>query len=467
MKKLFFLIFTLIGLGCADKSSTSNVPTSWYQLQEDMSAPYSQSESTLKLTNTVDTIFKANSNALESGLSGEFAPYNFSNEQKPKDWVPWRAEVFTTDLSVTVGGLLGVLATKGTATVRAYWRKQYPKPQASTNFFNPDDKKESEGAILISEESTPAQINKQIDSVVNLAVRANKIPDSPYLRPELAKLAEEFQALAFSLNSTNTDLPWWVQRFRVDFSVDASGHVHPNVTVGGEVRFRFEWHRIKRKNSTPLKVVANHPSSFINQAELQSFVRNMAEDLEQAFSWMPDMDFQAHTVRMGIGISAKGKFGVVKGGAGIVGQIYFTRDVKRPVKYPKPVTKLVAENDSPIYLIEQNPSESHLDFAKKSGVPFELAVLSHEGEGFVDPIKEAVYKLNRTAFRNGLKRAAKITKFFAERAVKQSETKIDEKGKWKIFELRTAFDASVGGELSMATLTGNATAQIAFFNQKF
>lgn len=458
--KSLFIIITILIVQYSPNAWSANTPKAWYVLPEEegKSLESDQIIDTRVLENAIDSIFMGNSQALEAGLVGRSTEPQVGLLRKPSDWVPWRAEVFTTDLSLSVGGLLGALMTKGTSTVRAYWRKQHPNQ--GTLQYETEEKSENDTLVRFSRENSNSDIKNQIESVIGLAIRAKKVVDSPTLRTELLKAAEDFQELTYSLSQVEGDLPWWVQRFRVDFSVDGSGHVHPNVTVGGEVRFRFEWHRIKKKSESTK--VATHLSSRrnFNQDALVKFVRDTAEDLEYAFSDMQKFAFQAHTVRMGVGISAKGEIGVVKGSAGVVGQIYFTRDVKRPKKNPKPSLSLIAEN-SDLSLIEYNPPQNHIEFAKSHGSKLEINLIKSNHFISSDPITEVVYKVNRNNFRNGLKRAAKISEFFAKRASTQKREG------WKIFELRTAFDASVSGELPLATIVGSVTAQIAFFNQKF
>ena len=462
MKNLFLICLVLM-IQSSQALASPNTPESWYRLPESNSGQepnrLTESEDTTQLEKTVDAVFRANQQALEGGISAnDSVTSSFFAEKKPKDWVPWRAEIFTTDLSLSVGGLLGALFAKGTATVRAYWRKQYPANPAES-VVNLDDKESSEGVIRFSEESTDIDIRNQIESVIAVAVKAKKVEDTPVLRHELFKVAGDFQNLASGLNETSQDLPWWVSRFRLDFNVDASGHVHPNVTVGGEVRFRFEWHRIKRKSPSPAFVAKKRlASEILNQPVLATFVRGISEDLDLAFSHMPEHDFQAYTFRVGIGLTVKGEIGVIKGSAGVVGQIYFLRDVKRPKQNPKPA---FVSTEQPLLIIERNPSSQNLSFAKSKKIKFELNSIPNSGANFVDPISEVVYKASRDQFRKGLKKAAKITTFFTDRAAKQKATG------WKIFELRTAFDSSVTGELSMASIVGSVTAQVAFYNQKF
>lgn len=461
------ILYIVIFLSSSLSSADSNTPASWYKLPEQnfeqgkgFIETAEENESTEKLEKVVDAVFHADQKAVESGVEGKtFDASNFS--KKPQDWTPWRAEMFMTDLSLSVGGLLGALMTKGTATVRAYWRKQYPAQSQGIPLSDESDS--SEGSINVTDVSTTTDVTHQIDTVISAAVRAKKVQDTPLLRAELLNAAKDFQNLAYSLNQTNPDLPWWVQRFRVDFAIDGSGHVNPAVTVGGEVRFRFEWHRIKRKAQErhfANVVTSGHPiSGVLDQKQLNTFVKNMSEDLDQAFTNMNNFDFVAHTARMGIGVSAKGNIGVVKGSTGVVGQIYFTRDIKRPVKNPKPIATTTHDE---LLMIQREPTSQEINFADLKHINYEINSLKHSGNQLTsNPITEAVYKVNRENFRNGLKKAAKVSEFFARRAAKQKSAG------WKIYELRTAFDGSISGELTMATLQGAVTAQLNFFNKNF
>jgi len=267
--------------------------------------------------------------------------------------------------------------------------------------------------------------------------------------------AQEFQSVASVIPSTDPTLPWWVSRFRLDLTIDASGKVAPMGSVGGEVRFRFEWHRMMKHHHAQPQVQPLTARQATIKSSLAEFVTATAYDLDHSFDEISHLGFKAHTMRMGIGISAKGNVGIAKGSAGIVGQIYFTRNVERPKVRPQSIDD--DELDHPILMIERRPMMQHVLFAQQNQIPVKLNSASEN-----NPIKEAVYQVDRKAFRKGLKKAANIGQFFAERASKNSQS-----SGWKIYELRTSFDASISGELDLVTLAGAVTAQIAFFNENF
>lgn len=456
-------------------------------------------ESNKALNQSIENIFTANALALEEGdLKAQSMMFQLSplkaplpttkpNNDKPKDWVPWRAEYFMTDLSLTGSGLIGMLAFKGTSTVRAFWRRQGPAP-GSTDFNKTASDKHSENTstppeavddasanaeptIMVTDSSTPQELVKQLEPAINAAVATGKIKDTPVLRKNLLEAAKDFQMIATSIPNTDEDLPWWVSRFRLDFMIDAAGRVEPVGMVGGEVRFRFEWHRIQRVTSTAASFSAQKTIVPLDLSEKQSklreslkdFVLTTAQDINAAFAEHTVFGFKAHQVRMGIGISVKGNIGLIKGSAGVVGQIYFTRHTERPKLYPIPEKEKIyahtlsqAHPSTPLLIIEKKPTPEHLRFATQNKMLLETSEPDDEG-GF----GEAIYRLERDRFLKGLQKAAMISAYFAKRAT-QSQFK-----NWKVYELRSAFDASISGGFDLVTIVGSATAQVSMFNTNF
>lgn len=461
------LIALMLTVSCAKKPEAlmpNSVPKFWYNSDTDNTIPGDEEKvvdpvETKALAQTIDTILNENASALEEGdaeiqnLSTEVAQ---NNEGKPKDWVPWRAEYFMTDLSLSGSGLIGALTSKGTSTVRAYWRRQGPVQKDNKNLEPNASSEEStslDPVVVVQYDSSAEQMLQQLNPAVNAAVLTGKIKDTPEFRKNLLQAAQDFQTIALSIPQSTEELPWWVSRFRLDFSVDAAGKVEP-VVIGSEVRFRFEWHRIHKLKPINLPLEAFTERQLNIRKSLQEFIVGTAHDLGNAFESHEKAGFKAHQMRIGLGVSAKGDIGVVKGSAGIVGQIYFTRNVNRPIV--RPHSFMSTEKENPILVIERNPTPAHLHFAVKNKIAFETSS-TKSSNGFA----EVIYKLDRQKFRKGITKAAKIGLFFAERAAKTHFKS------WKIYELRTAFDASVSGSLDLVTLAGSATAQISFFNQKF
>lgn len=464
-------IAALLLASCSEQGLQKNspsVPTHWYDSTQQgpvSSREHAQDdfdpEKNLALTDSVDALFAANAEALEAGdqeaqsfLSPLMVDTN-DKKNKPKDWVPWRAEYFMTDLSLTASGMLGVLALKGTTTVRAFWRRQGPVQPKLNELENPIEETlaHQDPIIEIEPYDSDAQIMKQLEPAIRAAVATKKVQDTPDLRNNLLKAAHEFQTIASAIPANKEDLPWWVSRFRVDILLDAAGRVEPVGLVGGEVRFRFEWHRLRRtQKAMPRLMLASERSEKIRDS-LSRFITATAQDLEVAFSDHENYGFKAHQMRMGIGITAKGNIGVVKGAASIVGQIYFTRHVERPIVRPR--TLELNNSEEPIEFIDRNPKANELAWAQQNGISYEMQPKAAKD------FTEVVYKIERKKFRQGLIKTAKIGGFFAKRASRVKP------GSWRIYELRTAFDASIGGTFDLVTLAGTGTAQISMWNEKF
>lgn len=468
MKNLILLAYSIALITACAKEPVAvrpnSVPESWHASDKAPQTENDEIEDPQKLEQlgqTIDTILTANSEALEAGddeAQAFLSPMILSPstaEEKPKDWVPWRAEYFMTDFSITASGLIGVLTLRGTSTTRAYWRRQGPPEKKAPESLQADDgNPNQEPVIVVQDDTSSKEMVKQLEPAIHAAVATGKIKDTPDLRKNLLQAAQEFQAIASAIPSSNEDLPWWVSRFRLDFSVDAAGRVEPVGMVGGEVRFRFEWHRIRRTHKTEVPMVAITERQLAIRKSLQEFVTATAVDLNDAFESHNELGFKAHQMRVGLGISVRGNIGMVRGTAGLVGQIYFSRNVERPKVRP-PAIKM-ALSDNPILIIERNPSADTVNFALKNNIKVETT--PGKDSGIFD---EAVYKMDRKAYRKGIFKAARIGKFFANRA-----SKVQFKS-WKIYELRTAFDASLSGGLDIVTLAGTGTAQISFFNQNF
>ncbi len=445
----------------------NQVPTSWYD--SDSKNKNTNNEINPELARSVDAIFKANAAALDAGtadvkvaLSPLRAAPTTPSGNKPKDWVPWRAEYFMTDLSLTGSGLIGVLAFKGTATVEAYWRKQGPaENKTKTMELTPDTEEKSNDlpVVMVQEDSTPELMVKQLEPVISAAVVTGKVKDTPEMRKNLLSAARDFHAIASSIPSNVNDLPWWVSRFRLDFTIDAAGRVEPVGMVGGEARFRFEWFRVAKSNSAknPQPTTPSAPTNERQEKLVKSMkdlILAIALDLNEALVDQSAFGFKAHQMRLALGISFKGMLGLVKGAAGVSGHIYLSRDVKKPTIRPR-IMNLIPQ-DVPLYIIERNPTKDHINFAKQNNLLFD-ANLDDTDNRF----EEAVYKFSREKFRYGLQKTAEVGKFFAERAAKA------ESNSWKVYELKLGLDASISGVLDLITIAGTASGQMAFYNQNF
>ncbi|MBI3543661.1 MAG: hypothetical protein HY075_10355 [Deltaproteobacteria bacterium] len=425
-----------------------NAPESWYVLPEDQVAVnglVSESDEAKKTEQAgalVDNIFAADGQALDG------VPQSVENAStdptRPKDWAPWHMEYFMTDLAISTSGTLGVLAWKGTPSVQVFWRRQNEPGRKKPDPVVIEPKPAGVvSELAVSTEATPRELSLQLEPAVKAIMASGKVSDESALRRNLAAAAQDFQSLV-SVIEKDSGSAWWVSRFRLDVTIDASGKVYPFLTLGAETRFRFDWFRLKSAHPVVARPSAG-PEVARLQSNLEKFVRETATDLE-AVSSDPKLEqggFKAFQFRVGVGASAKGDVGIVKATASMMGQIYFARDVKKPlVNPPRPASGYVN-------LIEDCVSQRHLQFASDNGIAADSS------------FDQVVYKIDRARFRNGVAKALGMGGFFARRASNATSKH------WKIFEMRPAFDLSLTGSLGVVTVGGLASVEICFYNQNF
>ncbi|MGZ3742984.1 MAG: hypothetical protein ACXWRA_03905 [Pseudobdellovibrionaceae bacterium] len=466
IKKIVPLLLISSNL-CFAHSQESVVPPSWYQYPEDSS----------KSTLTTNNFFEEGGDTILSSLLKKIFSVNVSlldqiakepPQQLPpspspmNDYTPWHLEFATTELSLSASGGIGVLSAKGTPTIQAYWRKQnkISKEKSTTPIL--EEKSSNPG--LIAMDFDPGQDEKavlqSIEPMAKAALATGKIKNETVFRSELQKTAKEFYYLTNNLN-VSPGSAWWLSSFRFDLLVDGSGRIiaNPLLSVGGEVRLRFDFKRIKnQKPVPPVNLPPHSPTILSNNLEnlrkdMQGFIASMAKDLEIGFA---DGDktkgLQAYNFRIGIAFTAGGNIGVIKGSAGAWAHLNFSRDVSAPiVNPPKVLVQNLAEDNTPLYVIEANAPQAHIEYAKLNQIPFEMT--ANKGE--------VSYQVDRKAFREGLTKAAHIGIFFADKGVKVvSES-------WKLWQLRTGFDMSLTGKVALVTFGGTVSSDITFYNKNF
>lgn len=432
--KYIVLALAILASACSQTQTPPTLSSNVHGLPED-GAPAGSDDLTqdeAQLGPVTDDYVDATSAALDQSE----VPVS-SHSLTAGDRVPWHMEYLLTDLSVSASGLLGSLVMKGSPSVTFIWRKQ--KPAAI-----PLDVKVDAADVSMTNATTHEEMAMQIEPAVRMAVASGRVKNETKLRSSLLSAANDFQALAASVGE-NPGHDWWVSRLRLDLTLDATGAVTPVIGVGGDIRFRFEWHRIMKANASTgapkTKLLGVAPS------DLREFISATAEDLSVLSDTNPKPDgFKAYSYRVGLGVSAKGDIGVVKSTASLMGQVYFSRDVAKPK-----VHNLSAEVlPDTINVIEDASAaaETHARYASENAIATERVG------------NQIVYKVDRKKIRKGLARAAKMGILFGKHAGSA-------KGHWKVFELRTALDLSITGKVGLTELSGLATSEINFYNQSF
>src|SRR5581483_5441645 len=125
--------------------------------------------------------------------------------------------------------------------------------------------------------------------------------------------------------------------------------------------------------------------------------------------------FEPYLMRVGVGFTEKGTLGIATAQGTILGQVYFSRDAKKPVVHPSPSPKPLAKSDD------------------------------------VD-------------FKKGLEKAFHIAGIFARGARGAEQGAARASRHWKLCELRTSFDATMTGALGAATVGGQGSTEVDFYN---
>ncbi|MEO5971556.1 MAG: hypothetical protein ABIQ95_16650 [Bdellovibrionia bacterium] len=465
----FLLIIFNFSASAREGADSPKVPDSWYRLDEDIGGLVTEARkdtgSEEKLAPVVQKIFRANQRVLDQMKEAKAPVFPDENQVKrPPDWVPWHFSGFATDMGITFQGLLGLLTVRSNPAVQVYWYKQGPAPAIGLaerdQALNLDQTEPTMG-VSLNDETTVEEIDRQLEPVMQIATASGKVKNIPAFRTNMQRTVGELRSMVQSIESRH-DSRWWFSKSRFDCIIDASGNILPAVGVGGELRFRFEWIRMKRLKAAGNRVAAKKnrlkPSGL--REGLQNFVASMEDILESAVDEEPLGDgFRLQNYRVGIGLTANGAVGVARGNALLLGHVYFANRVKPPVIRPSGPEKrslLTQEEIKPILLIEGNPSPSHLEFAKKNGVEFEA--LENEKD---HSIKRAVYRIGADKLKKGIQKAIKIGRFFVKQANKPS------KSGWKIGLLRCDYDTSVSGNLGLVGLGGAVAIELNFFNERF
>ena len=254
--------------------SSPQLPHDWYQLPEDVSSPErlsikeDTSEDPGKLAPVIEKIFDTTGKSVDRAI--------------PPQQTPWHLEYFTTDLSVTAQGLLGLLTLKGTPAIQAFWRHQAAPPAQSLDTSY-------DGMVTQFQAG-----DNPVEPLIQAVLATGKFKKPGLLRRHLQDAATQFQAFVEVLEHSSGS-SWWVSGFRVDLLVDASGTLLPvGTTVGGDLRLRFEW-----KRSLTMYPVSRSVSP--DQVSLRQFVSSMEHSLEDVSAEASDpKGFEAYTFRVGI-----------------------------------------------------------------------------------------------------------------------------------------------------------------------
>lgn len=449
-------------------TTEGKLPKSWYTLPEDGGAaavreqkggpamdsiiPADVQSATANVAPAMNRLLESNIQALDQ-LSSDPVPGNAT-----PGFVPWRLDYFTTDLQLTLSGLLGAVTVQGQPLMVAIFKKQGQNPaMPAPSAPSLSAETASMPLLTIREDESAADLGVALEPVIRASMATGKIQNESVFRQSLHEQASQFQETAQALSATPGNT-WWASRLRLDVVVAASGRVAamPLATVGGEVRLRFEWSRMVVGARRGIAPAAIRPLSA-RGVKLQQFVLAMQKAAGEALGGTEsEGGLRVYQIRVGVGVTVAGTIGVAKGSAQVLGCIYFSKAVPKPTVYPSNALE-IAQGNPPvqpakdeILLLDGDVPASHLAYAKASNTRYRM-----------DSPVDAVFPIALQRVRQGLKDALKMGHLMGVQGKRSAP------GKWNLYEIRPEFDLSIGGSLKLVTVTGVALIEIDIYNENF
>ncbi len=437
-------ILVMMGLIFSFQAISATVPQSWINESEDISIE--KSEQMDELEKAYDNILETKGDMLDDVVKGR-------SDQRRR----WFLQSIASELTIEKKGTIGVLGLKGESVVGAIWqrtpesiqklqKKLYGTSSPVIAEKSIDEETEGNGDVVkINSETTQSEMERQIGPIVEATFVAGKVKDKSRLREKLLSKLAEYQTLLKDLDHAPQWTPWWVYKFQFQLNIEASGAVHAIANVGTEVRLRVEWYRIQRKSQD---------KGIFTPSENAKVLLAMAKDFSQmdelALGRNGDKRFALDTIKVALGMSAKGKIVVASVKGKVFGGVFFKR--------AKTVEKGIDTIDLPETLpILGEVNEENLKYAKANNLKMD-SIEKSEG------ITEAVYYASRDKFRKGLKKAVKMANFWTRGALKRQD-KRRASGKEIHFDLNVIemeLELYLGGGIGAVTVEGIAEVELFF-----
>jgi len=432
--KIFWLLATLMCLspGASPAVFAAKVPTDWYVVPE-----RAQDFNISKLTDdeddleeAVDELFTAQGDSFDEMLQqSHFGKESLSG---------WSLSVIKGDVGISAGGDIGILALKGKIAVETHW---YPRNQGRKADSDKYHIQDSEADLEISQLSSPSEIQEKVKRIVDAAYYSGKVWDPVRMEMELLSAVNHVGKMMQNPPDTRYFM-WTPSKFRLEVSVSAEGKVLPFMSVGGDIRVRIDW-KILPGNYTKEALDNESARSF------RELVLILADELRYVSSG--HAGYRSDTVEIALGMTASGKIGIAKTSFGIVGKLFFKVNHGLSLNSANESESTYA----PLLVITDT---SYGGILPKGDGSF-IQPVSREALWLNPGMKGEVYEINRAQLRYGLKKAHDMAGFFVGRAQRNSQRY------WYLKKFKTAYEMSIGGSLSLASLSGKVGVSIIYAAQ--
>lgn len=435
-------------LSCSSQSQVQSnpqaLPSCWYNLPENKGAAGAVSETCKtnpKADAAVHRAFAANTHVLDKLSSPTEIPSLTQARSHPADWVPWHLDGMIADFSIAEGGVFGQLLAGGNTSAKVTWQQkgqQKGQQQAAFTRSNPsyDPTVRSKATkITVTPQTTPASLSRSFEPVIRAALATGAVTDEKALRQSLVDQGQRFLAVSQALSLVPSTPDWHVSGFQLQLSLAASGQLTPVFGVGSTVLLYMDW----QKSGDPAAVSANQTALSQNLSRLVQFV---ASELPQAIGETPglkDSGLELNQIQLGLAMNLSGDVGIAEMSASVFGKLFFQKNADVTVALDPQVSppQLTA---GAIQMIDTAPKPEHLAYAQAVGIPVQAAAAS---DG-------VVYTIDQSKFHSGLKHALEMGTYFFSIA-KKADT-----SRWQITQLELEFDASIGGDFKLATVSSSA-----------
>ena len=447
-----FTGFLLLGLWSLVALGSGDLPESWYVHPEDQPLGYQTKDTATlhsriaqaqNLSTLLTRIYDTNQKTFE-----RLPDYPSSSTQNL-----WHLGNFSTELSLTVGGQLGILGIKGISNTFVFWSRR-----GTTTYSNLEADSPAARNVLISGEQNKELILAEIEPIVRIA-KSRGVKPIKQLRKNLLQAALDFQTLALGIENSSTHR-WRVCGFRFDFMIGARGNLTPitvPASIGGDLRFRFEW--FQKPGQNVLARLQPRPKLAEN---LYQWIRKMRWALAD-FPAEALPGFNAKRMGFGIGITGGLDVGLAKGSAEAIGFLIFEPNPNYNPQFAlstEETLKATENLSDQILVIESAQSSSltqHLDYANQTGIRYS----KFSGSLNANPrVGQVGYYANLKDFSKGLKKAAKIAKYFLKPSRRLAQRK------WAVSNIVLAFSLNITGGIGLVTLGGDPTVIFAYAADK-
>lgn len=441
---LFLVLMSLFLSLSAAVAGNGKVPLSWYALPEDYPDKtmdeFDWEDPDDDLKDEVDDIYEAQGDSYDELLRESHLAGKSSNA--------WELWTIRSQLGISAGGSIGVLALKGGIAAEIRWyKKSYEKDLYETEEAPSDAPAHASFNVLTPE----AEIERTLEKIANTAYRAGRIESKTLMLQGMRDAIRYTKSMVHAAPDTSR-YAWSPYRFRLKINFAASGKPVPFVEVGGDVQIRFDW-EIPPYYKSDAPDMVRTPREEIAAQSFREVIRSFSDDMGVFVQREPlGGDWGVKNFQIIIGQTASGTVGLAKVSGTVSGRVYFKRN--SPMNKSATVYLSPLNENSRFNLIRHDPDQKLQKYAKRKGISYKLDKLNASHS-------DSIFRIDRNQFRRGLIKAEKIATFFIKRAQKNRQDY------WKLKEARTDFKLSLGGSIGVTTLTAYGEIRVEYADKNW